>query len=942
MPSSSTRMYQTPFEVNFRFFLVVPVTSAAPDHHRLVNASKTTTPFLGPALLCAGALTACTSSQSEEPEPSSFREESVLEIAVHGQCLAEGVSLSLPTTADHPPDPGLEVEWTVVEGPSEGCLVGAGSFARLAVSEPGTYLVEAVIAGSEEVGMAEVVVESCNDDEEGGEEEEGEGLACLGSIAVPGGATLDPEVYGSACECPPVEPADTDGDGVLDTDDACAGTVLSSVASGCSVAQLVANPGALTRSLTEAASEVETEINALVETEGLDSLAEAAAMATMTGEQLRGLELLVEQGNACGALKWLGAAQDSAVTTAASLAGSSDAISAHAASVYEPDEEGTAGTAFMVRVHGIRSQAQALVDAFDGPVESLANLCGQVESDVEWVASVTGTPDARGVIQLDEGTYATLPAGAVPVAEGMTVALSGHSIGDTLVATGVEVVDGVAGYVEPQPLLPCLQLGYAPPIQPFDPGQPAAVVHDIAGYLRGDWPQPGTVHLEEGGRLAAVEYGCEEEFGLDRGLRIIAEYDDGSQIQVAASLGANDEPVPIDWYRSGSPLAGLEVELVEQDCSSTVPCITNLEPTENYPVRRVAQGSACELEFDREIFELHQTSPAYYQRAVLDGAEDTSGFPSLLANTTYTAHAQGYRAEQQQIGSILHQWSTANIEYAIAEGDGIAVYDAPLDTSGSSFADTGAVPGSPVRWPHVVGQDGPYDFAYSCDVPTLIRDRIADCGAFPALVDSYYALPFGFLQGWLEVTQGNMSVPGRSHAVGSLGQYAFDFDLPLTSFVLAARPGRVVTVFEGEWRGEPSCLDMLQAGVPWCSTEPNLIPPVASQEPEGGWGCVPVGNTVIVQHSDGTFGIYVHFNVAGVVVEVGDQVERGDILGLSGTTGCSTGPHLHFEQQSFNTPPGATEQMTFGGFYTPVWPPQPQYQACWNPAEGSMVQSTLL
>lgn len=886
-------------------------------------------------------LTGCTANPSEEPEPSSFREESVLEIAVHGQCLAEGVSLSLPTTAEHPPDPGLEVEWTLVEGPSEGCLVGGGPFARLAVSEPGTYLVEAVIEGSEEIGMAEVVVESCSDDEEGGEEQEGEQLACLGSIAVPGGSTLDPEVYGSACECPQAEPADADGDGVLDTDDACAGTVLSAVASGCSAAQLVASPGALTRSLSEAAAEVETEINALVETEGLDSLAETAAMAAMTGEQLRGLEPLVEQGEACGALKWLGAAQDSAMATATSLSGSSDAIGAHAANVYEPDEEGLAGTAFMVRVHGIQSRAQALVDAFEGPVESLAGLCEQVQTDVEWVASVTGTPDARGVVQLDEGMFATLPSGSVPVAEGMTVALSGHSIGDTLFATGVEVVDGVAGYVEPKPLLPCLQLGYAPPIQPFDPGQPASVVHDIAGYLRGDWPQPGTAHLEEGGRLAAVAYGCEEEFGLSRGLRIVADYD-GVQVQLAASLGPNEEPVPIDWYHSGSPLTGLEVELVEQSCGNTIPCITTVEPTESYPVRRVAQGSACELEFDREIFELHQTSPAFYQRAVLDGVEDTSGFPSILANTTLTAHAQGYRAEQQQVGSMLQQWSTASIEYAINEGDGVAVYDEPLDTSGSSFFDTGAVSRSPVRWPHVIGQDGPYEFAYSCDVPTMVRDRVADCGAFPALVDSYYALPFGFLQGWLEVTQGNMSVPTKSHAVGSPGQYAFDFDLPLTSFVLAARPGTVVNVFEGEWRGEAQCLDMLQAGVPWCSTDPTLIPPVATPRPPGGWGCVPVGNTVVVQHIDGTFAVYVHFNVGGVVVEIGDEVERGDLLGLSGTTGCSTGPHLHFEQQSPATPPGVTEQMTFGGFYTPVWPPQPQFQMCWNPAEGSMVQSTLL
>jgi murein DD-endopeptidase MepM/ murein hydrolase activator NlpD len=53
-------------------------------------------------------------------------------------------------------------------------------------------------------------------------------------------------------------------------------------------------------------------------------------------------------------------------------------------------------------------------------------------------------------------------------------------------------------------------------------------------------------------------------------------------------------------------------------------------------------------------------------------------------------------------------------------------------------------------------------------------------------------------------------------------------------------------------------------------------------------------NYVLIQHSDGTLGQYVHLEKGGCRVKVGERVEVGDLLGLSGNTGHSTGPHLHF------------------------------------------------
>ncbi|UPA26252.1 M23 family metallopeptidase [Shinella oryzae] len=53
------------------------------------------------------------------------------------------------------------------------------------------------------------------------------------------------------------------------------------------------------------------------------------------------------------------------------------------------------------------------------------------------------------------------------------------------------------------------------------------------------------------------------------------------------------------------------------------------------------------------------------------------------------------------------------------------------------------------------------------------------------------------------------------------------------------------------------------------------------------------GNMVEIDHGDGLTTRYAH--LSRVLVKVGDHVEASDPVGLSGTTGRSTGPHLHYE-----------------------------------------------
>lgn len=63
----------------------------------------------------------------------------------------------------------------------------------------------------------------------------------------------------------------------------------------------------------------------------------------------------------------------------------------------------------------------------------------------------------------------------------------------------------------------------------------------------------------------------------------------------------------------------------------------------------------------------------------------------------------------------------------------------------------------------------------------------------------------------------------------------------------------------------------------------------------------PSGNYVTLYHGNNVYTTYCHLKYGSVNLKVGDIVNKGDELGLKGSTGYSTGPHLHFGVKKDNS-----------------------------------------
>jgi len=78
-------------------------------------------------------------------------------------------------------------------------------------------------------------------------------------------------------------------------------------------------------------------------------------------------------------------------------------------------------------------------------------------------------------------------------------------------------------------------------------------------------------------------------------------------------------------------------------------------------------------------------------------------------------------------------------------------------------------------------------------------------------------------------------------------------------------------------------------------SNPPIVAAATGTVITAGWNAGGYGNYVVVDHSNGYQTLYAHMLNGSVLVKAGDKVNQGQKLGTMGSTGRSTGTHLHFE-----------------------------------------------
>lgn len=100
-------------------------------------------------------------------------------------------------------------------------------------------------------------------------------------------------------------------------------------------------------------------------------------------------------------------------------------------------------------------------------------------------------------------------------------------------------------------------------------------------------------------------------------------------------------------------------------------------------------------------------------------------------------------------------------------------------------------------------------------------------------------------------------------------------------------------------KGEKALDFKVKNGTKICAARNGIV--TATREESDIGGLKPEnlsdGNYIFIRHEDGSIANYWHFQKDGVLVNVDDTVQTGQVIGLSGNTGYSAFPHLHFEVQ---------------------------------------------
>jgi hypothetical protein len=86
---------------------------------------------------------------------------------------------------------------------------------------------------------------------------------------------------------------------------------------------------------------------------------------------------------------------------------------------------------------------------------------------------------------------------------------------------------------------------------------------------------------------------------------------------------------------------------------------------------------------------------------------------------------------------------------------------------------------------------------------------------------------------------------------------------------------------------------------PVSAPAPGIIVEVANDRPDNKPSSPDIyhlyGNHVVIDHGNSEYSLMAHLRRASVMVQVGDHVQTGELIGLTGNSGMSTEPHLHYQ-----------------------------------------------
>ncbi|THU30460.1 M23 family metallopeptidase [Niastella caeni] len=98
-------------------------------------------------------------------------------------------------------------------------------------------------------------------------------------------------------------------------------------------------------------------------------------------------------------------------------------------------------------------------------------------------------------------------------------------------------------------------------------------------------------------------------------------------------------------------------------------------------------------------------------------------------------------------------------------------------------------------------------------------------------------------------------------------------------------------------RNELSLDFKMKKGSKVCAARDGIVTEVKKDSDKGGLKdeYLSEGNHIFIRHNDGSMAQYWHLDKDGACVNVGDNVKKGQLIGLSGNTGYTAFPHLHFQ-----------------------------------------------